>query len=287
MKMYEVGSKSVKIPMSNVVNLRMEVPNDNNESLLPVTGKFRYICDRTRPDILVSVGEISTGGAKSPSDMHIKVSKQIFNFLKQTIEKALYLGGKGELLHFGFSDAAYITAGTSKSRLGHCQFLGKDSGAINCTSVNDTTVSHSSMESEIKSLDHLILGVIYTRNVLKFLGYELTNPTIIFGDNKSAIELCKTLKQTKRSRHIQMKINFIRECINDKIIELIFIPTEYNVADTLTKPLSVEKFNKHSDKLLNGFNGNIDYLFDKTIAVNYTAINEFIDMKSRVKVNKN
>ena len=66
-------------------------------------------------------------------------------------------------------------------------------------------------------LDLLVLAVIHARNIMEFLDYDLENPTMIFCNNQSAIELCKALKQTNKSRHIQMRINFIRECINKRI----------------------------------------------------------------------
>ena len=51
-----------------------------------------------------------------------------------------------------------------------------------------------------------------------------------------------------------MRINFIREQINNNTITLVFIPTEKQVADVLTKPLSQEKFEKFSNIILSGFN---------------------------------
>ena len=65
------------IPMSPSINLRLEEKNEKNNSLLPIIGKLRFIADRTRPNILVAVGEISTGGADAPSDAHISVSNQL------------------------------------------------------------------------------------------------------------------------------------------------------------------------------------------------------------------
>jgi hypothetical protein len=101
--------------------------------------------------------------------MHVKTSKHIFNYLKITQDLKLKLGGKPQCIkHFCFSDASYITAGNSKSRLGFCQFLSTDSGAIQCVSIYDNTVSHSSMESEIKALDALILQIQLVRNMHSF-----------------------------------------------------------------------------------------------------------------------
>jgi hypothetical protein len=178
----------------------------------------------------------------------------------------LNLGGVGDMIHFAFCDASYTTTGKAKSRLGHCQFFGTDSGAIKCSSQNDKTVSHSSMESEIKALDLLIICIILTRLIFKFLGCELKVPTIIFIDNQSAIELCKTLKQNHRARNMNMRIQFIRECINARIIELVFVRSEDNVADILTKPLGKDLFNKHSHTLLHGFGGDISHLLNNSVS---------------------
>ena len=155
---------------------------------------------------------------------------------------------------FCFTDASYITEGDSKCQLGNCFFITKDSGAIYSTSKKDTTVSHSSTEAELKALDLGIRTVIYMRIMLKDMGYEQKLPTEIFIDNKSAKELSETLKSTHKTKHLNMRINFIREQINKNIIFLTFVSTENQVADILTKALSKEKFEKFSNLLLNGFN---------------------------------
>jgi hypothetical protein len=115
------------------------------------------------------------------------------------------------------------------------------------------------MEIEIKSLDLLIRVLLFILDMMEFIGEEPTEPTTIYCDNKSAIELCKTLKQHHKVKHINMRINFIREMINKRRIQLVFVPTEYNVADMLTKPLGPELFNRHQRKLLHGFNGELDF----------------------------
>ena len=49
-----------RTPMATSINLRITEPNNNNNSLLPITGKLRYLADRTRPDILEATEEVST-----------------------------------------------------------------------------------------------------------------------------------------------------------------------------------------------------------------------------------
>jgi hypothetical protein len=250
--------KKETIPMSNTVNLRTAIPCDNNISLLPYTGKLRYLADRTRPDILVATGEISTGGAVDPSNDHIKTVIKTMNYLSTTADLSLKLGGEGDLTLFAYVDASYITDGNAKSRLGGCIFMGYDSGAVSSFSRNDTIVSslsHSSTEAEIRAIDLILRDLIHILDICSCIKLNFKSAVPVYCDNKSAILLCETLKSTHRTKHINMIINFIREKINERIIELHFVPSEYNVADILTKPLAKDLFLKHRDVLMNGHKG--------------------------------
>ena len=126
-------------PMSSTTNLRTAVTNNNNESLLPVCGKLRYLADRCRPDILLATGEISTGGATNPSDLHVKVAKRTMSYLYNTMSMGIRFNIESTMHLFGYCDASHITEGNSKSRLAGCLFYGYNSGAVLSFSRNDTT----------------------------------------------------------------------------------------------------------------------------------------------------
>ena len=226
--------------------------------MLPITGKLRYLADRTRPDILVALGEIRTGGAEGPSDEHCQVADRIQSYLRNSADRALLLGGYGRLWTVGYCDAAYINTGNCKSRLGSCPFLNFDGGAISSISRNDTTVSHSSTEAEIKAIDMICREIVSVRAQLEFMGYEQTRATKICVDNRSAIEICKTLKVRSAVKHINVRINYIRELINARVIELVFVPSKYNVADVLTKALARLEHERHTRILLEGHQGNME-----------------------------
>ncbi len=109
----EAHKLSETIPMSPATNLRIAAPNPENESLLPDTCTFRFIADRARPDILVAVGELSTGGSKELSDLHLATSQRIKDYcLASTPDLSITLGGLGKITLFGYSE----------SRLGGCVF---------------------------------------------------------------------------------------------------------------------------------------------------------------------
>ena len=64
-----------------------------------------------------------------------------------------------------------------------------------------------------------------------------TEPVSLKVDNKSAISLAKNPVFHERSKHIELKYHFVRDCVEEKKIELEFVPTEHQLADMLTKPL--------------------------------------------------
>ena len=56
-------------------------------------------------------------------------------------------------------------------------------------------------------------------------------------DNKSTISLAKNPVFHERSKHIEVKYHFIRDCVETKKVELEFVRTDHQLADMLTKPL--------------------------------------------------
>ena len=70
--------------------------------------------------------------------------------------------------------------------------------------------------------------------------FDLKNdrPITIFGDNQGSIALVKNPINHNKSKHIDIKYHFIRDAYNDKIIDVVYTPTESNIVDLMTKPMS-------------------------------------------------
>nr|GEX18679.1 retrotransposon protein, putative, unclassified [Tanacetum cinerariifolium] len=63
------------------------------------------------------------------------------------------------------------------------------------------------------------------------------NKIPMYCDNKSAISLCCNNIQHSRSKHIDIRYHFIRERVENGVIKLYFVNTEYQLADLFTKAL--------------------------------------------------
>ncbi|GJU71664.1 retrovirus-related pol polyprotein from transposon TNT 1-94 [Tanacetum coccineum] len=68
-------------------------------------------------------------------------------------------------------------------------------------------------------------------------------------DNKSAIALCCNNVQHSRSKHIDIRFHFIKEHVENGVIELYFVNTEYQLADIFTKALGRERIEFLINKL--------------------------------------
>nr|GEV80432.1 hypothetical protein [Tanacetum cinerariifolium] len=71
----------------------------------------------------------------------------------------------------------------------------------------------------------------------------------LYCNNKSATALCCNNVQHSRAKHIDICYHFIKEQMENGIVELYFFQTEYQLADIFTKPLPRERFNFLIDKL--------------------------------------
>ncbi|GJT28411.1 retrovirus-related pol polyprotein from transposon TNT 1-94 [Tanacetum coccineum] len=71
----------------------------------------------------------------------------------------------------------------------------------------------------------------------------------LYCDNKSVIALCCNNVQHSRAKHIDICYHFIKEQVENGIVELYFVRTEYQLANIFTKPLPRERFNFLIDKI--------------------------------------
>ncbi|GJR60530.1 hypothetical protein Tco_1502692 [Tanacetum coccineum] len=89
-----------------------------------------------------------------------------------------------------------------------------------------------------------------TSGSAQFLDYGFQfNKIPLYCDNKSAIALCCNNVQHSRAKHIDVRYHFIKEQVENGIVELYFVRTEYQLADIFTKPLPQDRFNFLIEKL--------------------------------------
>ncbi|GJZ50442.1 putative ribonuclease H-like domain-containing protein, partial [Tanacetum coccineum] len=138
-----------------------------------------------------------------PKVSHLNAVKRIFRYLKGQPKLGLWYPKDSPLILEAFSDSDY--AGASLDR-------------------KSTT------------------RVLWIQNQMLNYGYNFML-TKIHVDNKSAICVIKNLVYHSKIKHIEIRHHFIRDSYEKRLIEMVKIHTDYNVADLLTKAFDVSRFN--------------------------------------------
>lgn len=99
------------------------------------------------------------------------------------------------------------------------------------------TVALSSCGSEFMAATAAAMQALWLRSLLAELTGKEKRAVTLFVDNNSAIALMKNPVFHGRSKHIDTKYHFIRECVERGQIIVRRVCTEVQRADALTKPL--------------------------------------------------
>ena len=213
-----------------------------------VIGSLRYLVN-TRPDLAYSVGVVSRY-METPTSEHWAVVKHILRYLKGTIEFGCKYERSTELKPtlLGYSDSDF--AGDSedrKSTTGVAYFLGNN--LITRASQKQKIVTLSSCEVEyVAAAAAACQGIWLSRLIGDLMGTKEASVKL-FMDNVSAIALSKNPVHHDRSKHIDTKYHFIRECIEEGKVEVEHVGTASQLADIFTKALGRLKFLEQREAL--------------------------------------
>ncbi|GJZ87067.1 putative ribonuclease H-like domain-containing protein [Tanacetum coccineum] len=144
------------------------------------------------------------------------------------------------LFIFAYTDSDYAGATLDrKSTTGGCQFLGNRLISWQCK--KQTVVATSTTEAEYVAAANCCGQVLWIQNQLLDYGYNFMS-TIIYIDNTSTICIIENPVQHSKTKHIEIRHHFIRDCNTKKLIQMAKIDTQLNVADLLTKGFDAGRF---------------------------------------------
>ncbi|XP_062100092.1 protein FAR1-RELATED SEQUENCE 11-like [Humulus lupulus] len=126
---------------------------------------------------------------------------------------------------------------------------GIQGGCVSWKANLQKVVALSSTEAEYMAAIEAIKEAIWLKGLTKELGFNSQNITV-HCDNQSALHLMKNPMFHERSKHIDIKLHFIREVLANREVQVKKINTTNNLADMFTKGVTQDKF-RHCLNLLN------------------------------------
>ncbi|KAE8697001.1 hypothetical protein F3Y22_tig00110637pilonHSYRG00668 [Hibiscus syriacus] len=176
---------------------------------------------------------------ESPATTHFKAAKRILRYLKGTIDFGLFYSVSNDYKLVGYSDSDWGgDIDNRRSTTGFVFFMGDV--AFTWMSKKQLIVTLSTCEAEYVAATSCVCHAIWLRNLLKEIGLIQEEPTKVCVDNKSAIALSKNPVFHDRSKHIDIRYHYIRECVARNDVEVEYVKSQDQVADSFTKPLKSE-----------------------------------------------
>ncbi|GJU52107.1 retrovirus-related pol polyprotein from transposon TNT 1-94 [Tanacetum coccineum] len=133
--------------------------------------------------------------------------------------------------------------------------LSKKAKIVESNNANNSKPNHpwGSNATDVPSSSSLVNDrccpqVLWMRSQLTDYGFKFKKIPLYY-DNQSAIFLCCNNVQHSRSKHIDVRYQFIKEQVENRVVELYFVKIKYQLANIFTKALPRERLNFLIEKL--------------------------------------
>eukprot|EP00253_Pinus_taeda_P005828 PITA_05828 len=185
-----------------------------------------------------------------PQDKSVVSSRWLYKVKQATdgsVEKHKARRTEGVKLQ-GFTDVDWAGSPSDKKSTSRGIFnLG--SAIVSCYKMKQRSVALSIAEAKYMAASQAACEAICMRKILVGLFGQRMDHTMIYCDNQSCIKLFENPVFHDRSKHIDIWYHHLRDYVVKRIMLLLYVSTEEQNADILTKALSKCKFEFHRDRI--------------------------------------
>lgn len=245
-----LACKPSSFPMEQNHKLALDdsPPHSKPSQYRRLVGRVIYLT-MTRPEITYSVHILSQFIMQEPRQGHWDAAMRLLRYLKSSPGQGILLPRDNNLKLVAYSDSDWASCPiTRKFVTGYLTKLGTT--PISWKTKKQTTVSRSSNEAEYRAMVHATSEVIWLRGLLKCLGVQCAEPTILHCDNQVALHLAANPVLHERTKYIEVDCHFIREHIQAGTLTTAYIPPKQQQADIFTKSLGANVFRDMAFKLV-------------------------------------
>ena len=244
------------IDIATTPGLTNSVLRNNNGEIININdyrsflGRLMYYVTKIGPDCANAVRELSQY-MSNPGTEHWKQMTRVIGYLKGKEKHTLVFRKPERLQLLSYVDSNFATnPDMRRSVTGMICTIG---GMITFwMSKGQNLVTLSSTEAEYVALATCAQETRFQQMLLDEITQHQVKPAIIYEDNTGAIYLVKNKQVGGRTKHIDTRHHFIRQLVDWKLIKVMFVRSEHNYADMLTKNLAEGIFQFHVTDILQG-----------------------------------
>lgn len=169
----------------------------------------------------------------APLTTHLPAVKRILRYPKGTLDLGIvFRPSSGPLKLHVFANADWVDCPDIwRSTSGFCVFLGPN--LISWSAMKQPTVSHSSAESEYRSLAQVCAETVWTMHLLRDLHLPFSTPITLYYDNLSTTYMDSNPVFHTRMKHIKLEYHFICEHVSSGSHHIQLVPYVNQIAISL------------------------------------------------------
>mgnify|MGYP001810966029 CR=1 FL=1 len=205
-----------------------------------LVGSLQYFAQSLRPDVAYAANCLAQA-SNQPRQRHWKAALYALRYLKGTAQLCVhYSAAKGSQL-VCYSDSDYAGChGSRKSTSGvMCMLAG---GPISWKSKKQSVVTLSTTEAEFRALTSAVTECMWLRSLLAEFGQKVNGPTPVYCDNEGAVKLSRNPVHRAKTKHVAVSFEFVRQEQTAGKVHVIYVPTNKQAADFLTKRVQPAQF---------------------------------------------
>jgi hypothetical protein len=250
-EIYELNDwKRVDTPMEDSLKLAPAKECDHTLPYRNLLGELAWIARASRPDILFAVSYMARFSLAHDST-HWTHLKRIGRYLLSTADMTLTLRSTSD--KEGVKVTAYVDADFANDPIERKSVSGNvvcvDNVPVIFNSNKQEILAGSSTESELIALTSCAKECLYIHQLVSELE-TVRLPMAIHEDNAAAISNSTNRTNSSRTKHIHIRYLQCRNWVEEGLLNIFYIKSTDNVADTLTKSLGKILFVKHTDWLM-------------------------------------
>ena len=233
-----------------------------------IVGVCVFLVTTCRLDISYAVSMLAQYMSK-PGYAHYKAAQYLLSYLSGTTNLGIAYYSTGNRKPYAYADADFGADESRRARVGSVFMLA--GGPIHWSSKLTEEIPLSTCESEIRSIGAAYGPTRYCVWLCRFMedicykepgepgrisiglspevvldGFDLSidvdEPFVIWEDNRAAIDYAKNPSNSKRMRHLDRSLKWIRQEVGKGTVELRWIETKDQLADVFTKALAAGPF---------------------------------------------
>ena len=214
-----------------------------------MTGTIMY-ASLLRPELSYYASQLGKV-MSTPSEPHMVLARKVLQFVSGTLEERHTFHPPGhagfserDLSLLAFSDSDWACSVDTRRSHG-CYVVMMAGAAVSWRSRSHKSVMLSTAAAEYYEASEACREIAFIRGILEdFYDQEVLEPTPLYIDNQACIAMGQMPQFTEKQKHIPIRVCHLKECCDDKLVQLRPVATYNELADIGTKALPLPAFNR-------------------------------------------